>query len=146
MKWDTSKRKCVDKKKLDGAINCLDISRNNTLAVGMRNGVVSFFDGSSLKFIKNVFKHKNPDKDMISTVKFSPDGNKLAVAYAPPFSCIYIYDVNNLDAAPKKCIGSSSRINSIDFSRNGNAILINNTSYEILFYDSNSGQQKKSAT
>lgn len=146
MKWDTNKRKCIDKKKLDGPINCLDLSRNYTLAVGMRNGVVSLFDGMTLKFIKDVFKHKNPDKDMISTVKFSPDGNKLAVAYAPPYSCIYIYDVNNLDAAPKKCTGSPSRINSIDFSRNGNAILINNTSYEILFYDSISGQQKKSAT
>ena len=83
---------------------------------------------------------------MISNVKFSPDGSKIALAYAPPFSCIYIYDVNNLDAPPKKCTGSPSRINSIDFTRKGDAILINNTSYEILFYDSLTGQQKKSAT
>jgi WD40 repeat protein len=146
MKWDINKRKCIEKKKLDGPINCLDLSRNNLLAVGMRNGIVSLFDGSSLKLVKNVFKHKNPDKDMISVVKFSPDGNKLAVAYAPPYSCIYIYDVDKLDVAPKKCSGSPSRINSIDFSRKGDSFLINNTSYEILFYESSSGQQKKSAT
>jgi microtubule-associated protein-like 6 len=94
----------------------------------------------------SVGKHKNPDKDMISTIKFSPDGSKLTVAYAPPYSCIYIYDMTNLSSNPKLCSGSPSRINSIDFSRNGSSILINNTSYEILFYDSSSGVQKKSAT
>lgn len=129
MKWDTNKRKCADKKKLDSAINFLDINRNNVLAVGMRNGIINFFDASSLKLIDSVFKHKNPDKDMISAIKFSPDGYKLAVAYAPPYSLTYIYDMNNLKANPKVCKGSPSRINSIDFSRNGNSILINNTSY-----------------
>ncbi len=83
---------------------------------------------------------------MISTVKFSPDSNKLAVAYAPPYSFIYVYDVNNWQTAPKKCTGSPSRINSIDFARNSSSIMINNTSYEILFYDSVKGIQKKSAT
>ncbi len=83
---------------------------------------------------------------MISIVKFSPDGNKLAVAYAPPYSFVYVYDVNNWGTAPKKCVGSPSRINSIDFARNSSSILVNNTSYEILFYDAGTGLQKKSAT
>lgn len=131
------------------------MSRDNLLAVGMRNGVINLYDTSVMavvngingwKLIKSFYKHKNPDKDMISIIKFSPDGSKLAVGYAPPFSSIYIYDVNNLSVNPKKCTGSPSRINSIDFSRNGNAMLINNTSYEILFYDSNSGSQMKSGS
>jgi WD40 repeat protein len=94
MKWDILQKKCVDKRKLDGPINCLDLSRSNQLAVGMKNGLVHIYDASSLKLLKSFFKHKNPDKDMISVVKFSSDGNKLAVAYAPPYSCIYIYDLN----------------------------------------------------
>ena len=94
MKWDIIQKKCTDKKKLDGPINCLDFSRNNQLAVGMKNGVVHIFEASTLKLVKSFFKHKNPDKDMISVVKFSPDGTKLAVAYAPPYSCIYVYEVN----------------------------------------------------
>jgi len=65
--------------------------------------------------------HKNPDKDMISTVRFSPDGSKFAVAYCPPFSKIYIYDYKNgmSTSKPKVCKGSPSRINSIDFSQSG---------------------------
>jgi len=94
MKWDILQKKCLDKKKLDGPINCLDVSRNNQLAVGMKNGMVHLFDASSLKLLKSFCKHKNPDKDMISVIKFSPDATKLAVAYAPPFSIIYIYDIN----------------------------------------------------
>lgn len=94
MKWDIIQKRCIDKKKLDGPINSLDLGRSNQLAVGMRNGVVNIFEASSLKLVKSVFKHKNPDKDMISVVRFSPDGTKLAVAYAPPFSCIYVYDLN----------------------------------------------------
>ena len=146
MKWDITQKKCIEKKKLDGPINCLDLSRNNQLAVGMKNGVVNIFEGSNLKLVKFFHKHKNPDKDMISVVKFSPDGTKLAVAYAPPYSCIYVYDLNDPELKAKCLSGSPSRINSIDFSRNGQAIMVNNTSYEILFYDATSSQQKKAMT
>jgi WD40 repeat protein len=79
-------RKCIDKKKLDSAINSLDLSTQNILAVGMKNGIVNLFDGNNLKLLNSFFKHKNPDKDMISVVKFSPSGKKLAVAYTPPNS------------------------------------------------------------
>ena len=85
----------------------------------MKNGIVNFFDASTLKLVNKVCQHKNPDKDMISVLKFSPDGSKIAVGYCPPYSTVYIYDVNNLSAKPKVCKGSPSRINSIDFSRSG---------------------------
>jgi WD40 repeat protein len=53
MKWDIIQKKCLDKKKLEGAINCLDVSRNNNLlAVGMKNGVVKIFEASTLKLVK----------------------------------------------------------------------------------------------
>jgi len=78
---------------------------------------------------------------MISAVKFSPDGSKFAVAYCPPFSKIYIYEYKNgmSGSKPKVCKGSPSRISSIDFSQSGQEIMCNNTSYEILLYDTNSG-------
>jgi hypothetical protein len=34
---------------------------------------------------------------MISIVKFSPDGNILAVGYAPPISRVYLYDINSMN-------------------------------------------------
>jgi hypothetical protein len=54
MKWDIIQKKCIDKKKLEGAINFLDVSRNNSnlLAVGMKNGVVKIFEASTLKLVK----------------------------------------------------------------------------------------------
>jgi len=103
----------------------------------MKNGTVHLFEASSLKLSKSMFKHKNPDKDMISAIKFSADGTKLAVAYAPPYTKIYVWDLTQADSKtnPKALSGSSSRINSIDFTRNGQGIMINNTSYEVLCYD-----------
>jgi WD40 repeat protein len=85
----------------------------------MKNGIVNFFDASTLKLINKVCQHKNPDKDMISALKFSPDGSKVAIGYSPPHSVVYLYDYTNLSSKPKVCKGCPSRINSIDFSRSG---------------------------
>jgi WD40 repeat protein len=78
-------------------------------------------------------------------VKFSPTGNVLAVGYCPPISQVYLYSVDD-GKKIGQCKGSPSRILSIDFSRDGNSIMVNNTSYEILFYNTNSGAQITSAT
>jgi hypothetical protein len=44
MKWDMTKRKCIERKKLDGPARCIDYSKNtNLVAVGLKNGVVKIF-------------------------------------------------------------------------------------------------------
>lgn len=93
IKWDASKRRIISKKKLDYPIRCLDINKQNVLAVGLTNGIVLLFDGNTLNNLKKIADHKNPDKDVISTVKFSPDGSLLAVGYSPPISKVYLYDL-----------------------------------------------------
>ena len=128
IKWDADSRKMVYKKKIDHAINSIDINRSGLIAVGQRNGIVSFYDSNKLEYQKRIASFKNPDKDMISVVKFSPSGNVLAVGYCPPISKVYLYDVESSKKIGK-CQGSPSRILSIDFSRDGNSIMINNTSY-----------------
>ena len=60
MKWDILQKKCVDKKKLDGPINCLDLSRNNQLAVGMKNGMVHLYEASTLKPRLRILEYVNP--------------------------------------------------------------------------------------
>lgn len=79
---------------------------------------------------------------MISVVKFSPDGTKLAIAYAPPISKIYFYDVNTKKDVGKPCTGSPSRMTSIDFNRSGDMIHVNSTGYEILFWSTKGGSRE----
>ena len=145
IKWDIDGKKILAKKKLDYPINSLDISRGGIIAVGQRNGIVNFYDSNKLEYLKRLATFKNPDKDMISVVKFSPTSNVLAVGYCPPISKVYLYDVDSLKKIGQ-CKGSPSRILSVDFTRDGSAIMINNTSYEILFYNTSNGSQLTSAT
>lgn len=89
--------------------------------------------------------HKNPDKEVCSLVRFSPTGNQLAVGYCPPVSKVYLYDMANLKAF-KVCRGSPSRIHQLDYSEGATEIMVNNTSYEVLFYNAVSGEQIKSGS
>lgn len=65
---------------------------------------------------------------MISVVKFSPNGNTLAVGYCPPISQIFFYNVETANKIGQSS-AKTSRIYSIDFTRDGSAVMINNTSY-----------------
>jgi microtubule-associated protein-like 6 len=145
IKWDGDKRKVVVKKKLEYSIKSLDVSGKGMLAVGHSNGVVGFYDCGKLDYIKKIQTFKNPDKEVVSVVKFSPNGNVIGVGYCPPVSQVYLYNVDTLSKIGI-CKGSPSRILSIDFTRDGNSIIINNTSYEILFYNANNGTQITTAT
>lgn len=118
----------------------MDITKQNMLAVGQKNGVVTLYDGNTLNSLKKIADHKNPDKDVISSVKFSPDGSILAVGYCPPISRVYLYDIKS-DKIRKigECKGASCRIGSIDFSLGGESLLA--TSIEPLFYKTANGTQ-----
>jgi microtubule-associated protein-like 1/2 len=119
--------------------------RENLLAVGYRNGLVVLLDCTSLKSLSKISNHKNPDKEVLSLVKFSPSGELLAIAYCPPISKIYIYQTSNRKKIGE-CRGSPSRITCIDFSMAGDFLIANNTSYEILFYNAQNGNQVTRAT
>jgi microtubule-associated protein-like 6 len=104
------------------------VSGKGMLAVGHTNGVINFYDCNKLDYIKKIQTFKNPDKEVVSVVKFSPNGNILGVGYCPPVSQVYLY---NVDTSSKigQCKGSPSRILSIDFTRDGSSMMLNNTSY-----------------
>ena len=133
IKWDADKRRIINKKKMEGPISCLDLSSQNVLAVGLRNGVANLVDGQTLSSKLKIANHKNPDKDVLSAIKFSPDGTQLAIGYCPPVSQVYLYDVGGPKAKKLgSCKGSSTRIVTIDFSTSGDSLL--STSIEPLFY------------
>jgi WD40 repeat protein len=100
----------------------MDLNRQNHLAVGQTNGIVLVFDSNGNKFdqIKKIADHTNPDRDVISAIKFSPDGSILAVGYSPPISKIYLYDLK-AEKSKKyaECRGASCRITTVDFSMGG---------------------------
>jgi len=56
--------------------------------------VVNLHDAGTLNQQRKISNHKNPDKEVLSAVKFSPDGSQLAVGYCPPISRVYLYDLN----------------------------------------------------
>jgi microtubule-associated protein-like 6 len=73
----------------------MDLSRLNQLAVGQQNGIVLIFDAATLNLTRKIADHKNPDRDVVSALRFSPDGNTLAVGYSPPISKVYLYDLRS---------------------------------------------------
>lgn len=92
------------------------------LAVGCKNGLVVIMNPLDLTEIHKIEEFINPDKDMVSFMKFSPNSSQLLVAYSPPISTVLGFDVKN--NFKKSCImkGSPSRITSIDFSNDGSAV------------------------
>lgn len=139
-KFDVKSRKLIQKITLTYPCKVLAISPNGSmLAVGCKNGLVLILDPESLKELKQIKEFINPDKDLVSFMKFSPNSSMLLVAYAPPISSVLGFDVK---AGFKKLFatkGSPSRITSVDFALDGSAIQLNNTSYEILHYNMKNG-------
>jgi hypothetical protein len=43
------------------------------LAVGLKNGMILILDPESLKEVKQIKEFINPDKDLVSFIKFSPN-------------------------------------------------------------------------
>jgi WD40 repeat protein len=75
IKWDIAKRRAIDKRQLESAIMSVDLNlKTNTIAVGFRNGAVTFLDCTSMKSMGKINNHKNPDKEVLSLVKYSPNG------------------------------------------------------------------------
>ena len=122
---------------MEAPVSCLDLSKKNVLAVGLKNGVAALFNAQTLASVGKIANHKNPDKDVLSAIKFSPDGSQLAIAYCPPVSQVYLYDIGDKPKKIGSCKGSSTRIVTIDFSRSGDTLL--STSIEPLFYKTGPG-------
>ena len=92
------------------------------LAVGCKNGLVLILDQNDLKEIKQIKEFINPDKDLVSYIKFSPNSSQIVVAYAPPISSVLGFDVKSSFKKIYATKGSPSRISSIDFTLDGSAI------------------------
>lgn len=78
----------------------------------------------------------------VQDIRFSPDGNTLAVAAHD--NSIYLYDVLQAYALRATCTGHSSFVTHMDFSADSAALRTNCGAYELLFWDVATGEQRTS--
>uniref|UniRef100_A0A8C7INE3 EMAP like 2 n=1 Tax=Oncorhynchus kisutch TaxID=8019 RepID=A0A8C7INE3_ONCKI len=87
-----------------------------------------------------VYMHTDGN-EIISNVKYSPDGNFLAVGSHDNFVYIYAVTENGKKySRVGKCTGHSSFVTHLDWSVDSQYIVTNSGDYEILFWEASSGK------
>lgn len=114
----------------------MDISPDGKLlAIGTDKGELFIYDALLLQLNLSKKDRKHP----ISEIKFSPNGEYLAVGCVD--FLIYIYDVNKNFKILKKMKGHVSRVTHLDFSEDSQVCQSNSTSYDLLYHSISSGKQ-----
>ncbi|XP_043828511.1 echinoderm microtubule-associated protein-like 3 isoform X3 [Dromiciops gliroides] len=102
------------------------------VAVGLNTGRWLVLDTETREIVSD-FTDGN---EQLSVVRYSPDGMYLAIGSHD--NMIYIYGVS-IDGAKcsrvGRCVGHSSFITHLDWSKDGNFIMSNSGDYEILYWD-----------
>ena len=119
---------------------------NKFIAVGLVNGAfciyayhqATSFRNATLQLIKSV----HDCVETIDDLKYSPNGNFLAVASHDNF--IDIYDCRDSYNRLSRCKGHTSYITHIDWSRDSRILQSNCGAYEIIYWDMPSGKPIRS--
>jgi len=104
------------------------------LAIGTDKGELMIYDANSLQIKLSNKDRKNP----ISELKFSPNGEYLAVGGVD--FLIYIYDVKKNFKILQRMKGHVSRVTHLDFSEDSEICQSNSTSYDLLYHSISSGK------
>ncbi len=139
--WDIQSRELIQYCVLEEPATSIDISPNGKdLAIGCESSNLYIYDAETLK--KKNMKTESVRK-AIEDLKYSPDGNYLAVGGIDKdtdgFSHIFIYDCKQKYKRLRKLKGHTSRITHIDWSEDGEYLQSNSTSYELLFHSAETG-------
>lgn len=136
IKWKYANEKRAEKtQQLTNMIRCLEVNSNlNTLAVGFSNGTVEFYDAETLakKDRPQISNFKNPDKEVLSVLKFDRDGKYLLIGYSHPNACIMLYDMMN--NTKKSEVSLKGKPLHADFSSDGKFLQVNTSVNEYLAY------------
>jgi microtubule-associated protein-like 6 len=102
--WDVKNKRIIRCVENGYASITIDIAPNGKfLAVGCVNGRIRIYDPMNLKRLNASGKNEgveiaeviDPDKLVVSLVKFSPKSDYLAVCYSPPYNMIVFYSTKN---------------------------------------------------
>lgn len=156
--WDPTKKTCVNigtvnetagPKPKGGAsttstfppnqcARALDVNAvNGHVCIGINNGEFSIRASST--DLNKVIAQRKDAKEWIEVVKYSPDGEKLAVGSHD--NAVYIYTVGDGYKPFKKLNKHTSFITALDWSEDSNFLHTQCGAYDLLYWDVNSGTQ-----
>ena len=143
--WDIKTKKLILKTVLEEKSKTIDCSPDcKELAVGCESGNFYIYDTINLK-LKFKISNKESQKSEIQIVKYSPNGELLAVAGIDGNNKgtmhIFLYETKKRYNLFKKLRGHTSRINHLDFSEDGEYIQSCSSSYELLYHSVETGNQ-----
>lgn len=136
IKWSFAKDRRLEKEVMaNNKVRALDVNVSlNLLAVGYENGVVEFLDAETLGKAKQspIANFKNPDREVLSLIKFDREGRYLAICYTPPNSTVMLYDM----PAGKKLgeAKQATRVVAVDFSKDAKVMQLNTANKEYFAY------------
>ncbi|XP_060032317.1 echinoderm microtubule-associated protein-like 3 isoform X3 [Erinaceus europaeus] len=112
---------------------CADFHPSGAVvAVGLNTGRWLVLDTETREIVSDI----TDGNEQLSVVRYSPDGLYLAIGSHD--NMIYIYSVSGDGAKSSRfgrCVGHSSFITHLDWSKDGNFIMSNSGDYEILYWD-----------
>ncbi|XP_035010756.1 echinoderm microtubule-associated protein-like 2 isoform X2 [Hippoglossus stenolepis] len=107
------------------------------LAVGTMTGRWLVLDTDT----RDLVSMHTDGNEIISNIRYSPDGNFLAVASHDNFVYIYAVTENGRKySRVGKCTGHSSFVTHVDWSKDSQYLVTNSGDYEILFWEASSGK------
>nr|XP_033809957.1 echinoderm microtubule-associated protein-like 3 isoform X2 [Geotrypetes seraphini] len=131
--WHSSEHTLAWSSTLEESGLCADFHPSGkVVAVGLNTGRWLVLDTET----RQVISHYTDGNEQLSVVRYSPDGNFLAVGSHDNF--IYIYSVAENERKYSrfgKCTGHSSFITHLDWSKDSKFIMSNSGDYEILYWD-----------
>ncbi|XP_026637052.1 echinoderm microtubule-associated protein-like 3 isoform X3 [Microtus ochrogaster] len=112
---------------------CADFHPSGAVVVvGLNTGRWLVLDTETREIVSDV----TDGNEQLSVVRYSPDGLYLAIGSHD--NMIYIYSVSSCGTKASRfgrCMGHSSFITHLDWSKDGNFIMSNSGDYEILYWD-----------
>jgi len=148
--WDLKTKKLIKMTKLNEMARACAYSPDGSLiAVGLGGSVgrgKRKFDGAFEVLVESDLSsvyRGHESHEWIQDVKFSPDGNTLAIGSHD--NTIYLHSASDWSVRGK-CEAHNSYITHFDFSEDNSTIQSTCGAYELLFFDANTSQQKKSAS
>ncbi|PWA19467.1 hypothetical protein CCH79_00019053, partial [Gambusia affinis] len=131
--WDTSTHQPLWSKTMEDPGRSAGFHPSGAvLAVGTMTGRWLVLDTDT----RDLVSMHTDGSEIISNVKYSPDGNFLAVASHDNF--VYIYAVS--ESGKKYSRGHSSFVTHLDWSADSQYLVTNSGDYEILYWEASSGK------